>query len=322
MNKNARIYLSGHTGLVGSALYRHLKKNGFAKVLTRSHAELDLRDQAAVNRFFEDVKPEYVILAAARVGGIYANSAYPADFLYDNIMIGTNVIHAAYKTGVHKLLNLGSSCIYPRLAPQPLKEEYLLTGPLESTNRAYAVAKIAAVELCDYYRAQYGCDFISAMPTNVYGPNDNFDLTTSHVLPALIRKFHEAKVTKRDAVEIWGTGSPRREFIYADDLADAIFFLMAHFSAPGPINVGTGLDVTINELATLISQIVEFRGRLVYDDSKSDGTPRKLLDISKLKELGWTAHTQLAEGIRQTYDWFVNHRADIHEANLAAKPHI
>lgn len=318
MNKNARIYLSGHTGLVGSALYRHLKKNGFTNVLTRSHSELDLRDQAAVNRVFEEVKPEYVILAAARVGGIYANSAYPAVFLYDNIMIGTNIINASYKTGVRKLVNLGSSCIYPRLAPQPLKEEYLLTGPLESTNRAYAIAKIAAVELCDYYRAQYGCDFISAMPTNVYGLNDNFDLTTSHVLPALIRKFHEAKVTKRDAVEIWGTGSPRREFIYADDLADAILFLMEHFSAPGPINVGTGLDVTINELATLISQIVEFRGRLVYADSKPDGTPRKLLDISKLRELGWTAHTELSEGIRQTYDWFVKHQSGMHETNLTA----
>lgn len=317
MNKNARIYLAGHTGLVGSALYRYLAGNGFTNVLTHSHAELDLRDQAAVNRFFEDVKPEYVILAAARVGGICANSLYPADFLYDNIMIGTNIIHAAYKTGVRKLVNLGSSCIYPRLAPQPLKEEYLLTGPLESTNRAYAVAKIAAVELCDHYRAQYGCDFISAMPTNVYGPNDNFDLATSHVLPALIRKFHEAKLAMCELVEIWGTGSPRREFIYADDLADAILFLMEHFSAPGPINVGTGVDVTINELATQISQIVGFRGRLVYDRSKPDGTLRKLLDVSKLKTLGWVARTRLSDGIKQTYEWLVKHQSDIHGTNLA-----
>lgn len=304
MNKRARIFLAGHCGLVGSAIRRRLESEGFTNLLLRPHAELDLSDQAAVNNFFEKTRPEYVILAAAKVGGILANSTYPADFIYDNLMIAANVINAARRYGVHKLLNLGSSCIYPRMAPQPLKEDYLLTGPLELTNRAYAIAKIAAIELCDHYRAQYGCDFISAMPTNVYGPNDNFDLSTSHVLPALIRKFHDAKLENRGDVVIWGTGAPRREFIYVEDLAEAILFLMEHFSAPGPINVGTGVDIPISELATLVSRTVGFRGGAVWDLSKPDGTPRKVLDVSRLTKLGWVARTQLSTGIEQTYRWF------------------
>lgn len=307
LNKHVRLFLAGHGGLVGSAIRRHLEAHGFTNVLLRSHAELDLRDQAAVNRFFEEIRPEYVILAAAKVGGILANSTYPADFLYDNLMIGANVIHAAYKFGVRKLLNLGSSCIYPRLAPQPIKEEYLLTGVLEPTNRAYAIAKISTIELCDHYRRQYGCDFISAMPTNLYGPEDNFDLNTSHVLPALIRKFHEAKSTGRETVEIWGSGNPRRELMYVGDLADATLFLLEHFSEPGPINVGTGVDHTIREVAELVANVIGYEGTFVYDNSKPDGTPRKLLDVSRLSKLGWSAHIGLEQGTKMTYGWYCDH---------------
>ena len=307
MDKTARIYLAGHTGLVGSAIHRRLQAGGFTNLLMRGHAELELRDQGAVNRFFEASKPDYVILAAARVGGILANSTQPAEFIYDNLMIDTNVIHAAYRSGVRKLLNLGSSCIYPRLAPQPLKEEYLLSGALEPTNRAYAIAKITAIELCDHYRSQYGCDFISAMPTNLYGPGDNFDLSTSHVLPALIRKFHEARLAGSATVTIWGSGTPRREFLHVDDMADAALFLLEHYSAPGPINVGTGVDMTIRELAELIAQVVGFQGRLQFDASKPDGTPRKFLDVSRLRRLGWSSRISLEEGIRRDYDWYRGH---------------
>jgi len=308
--------VAGHRGLVGSALLRRLTLDGFTNILVRDHAELDLRNQAAVNRFFEETRPEYVILAAAKVGGILANSTWPAEFIYDNLMIEANVIHAAYQCGVRKLLNLSSSCIYPRLAPQPIKEEYLLSGPLESTNRAYAIAKIAAIELCDHYRSQYGCDFISAMPTNLYGPGANSNLATSHVLAALMRKIHEAKLADRNEVELWGTGTPRREFLYVDDLVDAVFFLMEHFSEPGPINVGTGEDLTIRELAELIARVVGFDGRLVYDKSKPDGTPRKLLDVSRTRSLGWSARIGLEEGIRMTYTWYREHSGDAPECGL------
>jgi GDP-L-fucose synthase len=311
MDRTARIYVAGHRGLVGSAILRRLEGDGFEHLLTRTHSELDLRDQAQVNRFFEEHKPEYVILAAARVGGILANSTYPAQFLHDNLMIAANVIHAAHQHGVRKLLNLGSSCIYPKLAPQPLKEEYLLTGPLEPTNRAYAVAKIAAIELCDHYRAQYGADFISAMPTNLYGPGDNFDLEGSHVLPALIRKTVEAKETEAPVVEIWGTGTPLREFLYVDDLADACLFLMDRFSQPGPINVGTGEDISIRDLAMLIREVAGYAGDLTFDRSKPDGTPRKLMDVSKLRAAGWTAKTALREGIERTVKWYLENRASV-----------
>jgi len=281
-----------------------LEADGYTNIITRTSGELDLREQTAVNAFFEAENPEVVILAAAKVGGILANSTYPADFLYDNLAIATNVIHAAYQHGARKLLNLGSSCIYPKLAPQPLKEEYLLTGPLEETNRAYAVAKIAAIELCDAYRAQHGADFISAMPTNLYGPHDNFDLASSHVLPALIRKVHEAKESGAGSVTLWGTGTPRREFLHIDDLAEACLFLIQNVSEPGPINVGTGEDVTISELARLIAEVVGYEGGFEYDASKPDGTPRKLMDVSKLATLGWRAKIGLREGIEQTYAWF------------------
>lgn len=306
-NKDARIYVAGHRGLAGSAIVRKLKNLGYTNLVTRSSRELDLRDQAAVNHFFTTEKPEYVFLAAAKVGGILANSTYPAQFLYDNLMIASNVVEAAYRSGVTKLLNLGSSCIYPKLAPQPLKEDYLLTGPLEPTNRAYAVAKIAAIELCDSYRAQYGCDFISAMPTNLFGPFDNFNLETSHVLPALLRKFHEAKVAGASTTEIWGSGTPKREFLHVDDLADACIFLMQNTSEPGPINVGTGQDISIKDLALLIQEVVGFEGELRFDASKPDGTPRKLLDVARLNELGWSAEIELREGISATYKWFLEH---------------
>jgi len=307
VNKDSRLYLAGHHGLVGSAIHRRLQVEGFTNILVRTHAELDLRDQGAVNHFFGEAKPEYVILAAARVGGILANSTYPADFLYDNLMIGTNIIHSAYRFGVRKLLNLGSSCIYPRLAPQPIKEEYLLTGILESTNRAYAIAKITAIELCDQYRVQYGCNFISAMPTNLYGPGDNFDLQSSHVLPALIRKFHEAKLREHKTVVVWGTGTPRREFLHVVDLAEAAVFLLQNFSGAGPVNVGVGEDITIADLAVLVKRVVGFQGEIVFDPSKPDGTPRKLLDVSKLKKLGWAPRIGLEEGLSMTYAWFKSH---------------
>lgn len=312
MNKSARIFLAGHGGLVGSAIRRRLEADGFSNLVLRTHAELDLRDQSAVNRFFEQIRPEYVILAAAKVGGILANSTYPANFLYDNLMIGANIVHAAYRCGVRKLLNLGSSCIYPRLASQPIKEESLLTGALEPTNRAYAIAKISIIELCDHYRSQYGCNFISPMPTNLYGPEDNFDLNTSHVLPALIRKVHQAKSNGRETVEIWGSGKPRRELMHVDDLADASLFLLEHFSEPGPINVGTGLDHTVREVAELVAKVIGFHGKFAYDVSKPDGTPQKLLDISRLSRLGWSARIGLEEGIRMTYDWYREHSATVH----------
>lgn len=311
MEPNARIYVAGHRGLVGSAIVRRLERDGYRNLLTRSHAELDLQDERAVAAFFEAERPDYVFLAAARVGGIHANNAYPADFLRDNLQIQTNVIDAAYRAGCKKLLFLGSSCIYPKHAPQPIKEEYLLTGPLEPTNEWYAIAKIAGIKMCQAYRRQYGFLAISVMPTNLYGPNDNFDLQTSHVLPALIRKFHEAKESGANSVTVWGTGSPRREFLHVDDLADACLFLMRHYDDDALINVGCGADLEIRELAELIRGIVGFEGRIEYDTSKPDGTPRKLLDISRIRALGWSARIPLDEGIRNTYAWFLRHRADV-----------
>lgn len=308
---DSKIYVAGHNGLVGGALLRNLQTIGYTNLLTRRSAELDLRDQSAVQKFFAQERPAYVFLAAAKVGGIMANSTYPANFIYDNLTIATNVIHAAYQHDTRKLLNLGSSCIYPRLAPQPLKEEYLLTGPLEETNRAYAIAKIAAIELCDHYRAQYGCDFISAMPTNIYGPGDNFDLKSSHVLPALMRKTDDAKQTHAPTVKIWGSGEPLREFLYVDDLADACIFLMKHWSAPGPINVGAGRDISIRDLALLIKDVVGYDGELAFDASKPDGTPRKLMDVSLLAEAGWRAQIGLREGIAKTYDWYSKHHCGV-----------
>lgn len=298
------IYLAGHRGLVGSAILRRLQRDGYTNVITRTSSELDLRDQAATDAFFRDERPEVVILAAAKVGGILANDTYPANFIHDNLRIGLNVICAAHSGGVRKLLNLGSSCIYPKLAPQPLKEEYLLTGPLEETNRAYAVAKIAAIELCDSYRRQYGADFISAMPTNLYGPHDNYDLKSSHVMAALIRKTHEAKQSGAKSVEVWGTGTPKREFLHTDDLADAGMFMLEHVSRPGPINVGTGEDLSIRELAELIRDVVGFEGDLKFDATKPDGTPRKLMDVSLLAGLGWRARIALREGVEDAYRWF------------------
>ena len=309
LRKDSKIYVAGHRGLVGSAILWRLQADGFENLTTKTSQELDLRDQSSTMDFFHDEKPEFVILAAAKVGGILANDTYPADYIVDNIQIATNVISAAHQTGVKKLLNLGSSCIYPRMAPQPLKEEYLLTGPLEETNRAYAVAKIAAIEMCDAYRKQYGDDFISAMPTNLYGPGDNFDLKTSHVLPALIRKFHEAKVAGAPGVELWGSGTPRREFLHSEDLADASLFLLRHVSRPGPINVGVGEDITILELAELIQDVVGFEGEIYLDPTKPDGTPRKLMDVSLLTSLGWKARIGLREGIERTYYWFVQNRS-------------
>ena len=305
LERDAKIYLAGHRGLVGGALLRQLEKQGFTNVVTRTSGELDLRDQSAVNAFFQTEKPVYVLLAAARVGGILANSTYPAQFIYDNLMIAANVIEASHQVGVRKLLNLGSSCIYPKMAPQPLEESALLTGPLEETNRAYAIAKIAAIEICDSYRVQYGDDFISAMPTNLYGPFDNFDLNNSHVLPAMMRKMHEAKIANAPTVEIWGSGTPLREFLHSQDLAQACLFLMENFSAPGPINVGFGEDISIKDLAMLIREVVGFEGELCFDTSKPDGTPRKLMDVSRIHELGWKAQLGLDEGVRQTYMWFL-----------------
>lgn len=287
--------------MVGSALLKRLQEQGFDNFVFRRSKELDLRDQQAVARFFEEERPEYVFLAAAKVGGIMANNTYRAEFLYENLMIQNNVIHQSYKAGVKKLLFLGSSCIYPKLAPQPLKEEYLLTGPLEYTNEPYAIAKIAGIKMCDAYRDQYGCNFISVMPTNLYGPNDNYDLTNSHVLPALLRKFHEAKERGEKEVMVWGTGTPRREFLHADDLADACFFLMRHYNEYGFVNIGVGEDISIAELANLIKEIVEFEGVIVFDKSKPDGTPRKLLDISKLYAMGWKASVSLKKGIEDVY---------------------
>lgn len=316
MNKTKKIYIAGHTGMVGSAILRKLKSEGFENITLRTSKELDLRNQSDVNEFFKNEKPEIVILAAAKVGGILANNTYRAEFIYDNLMIAANVIHASYLNNVEKLIFLGSSCIYPKFAPQPMKEEYLLTGELEPTNEPYAIAKIAGIKLCENYYRQYGCNFYSVMPTNLYGPNDNFDLETSHVLPALIRKFHEVKQRKMNKeqgkVIVWGTGKPRREFLYVDDLADAIFYLMNKIDAKdiyelgiSHLNIGTGEDLTISELAELIKNIVGFDGDIIYDTSKPDGTPRKLLDVTRIHNLGWKHKTSLEEGIKKTYEWYL-----------------
>jgi GDP-L-fucose synthase len=302
---SARIYVAGHRGLVGSAIVRRLKDEGFSKILTATRDELDLRDQAAVGRWFQANRPEYVFLVAGTVGGILANSTRPAEFIYDNLMIHATVVHAAHEQGVRRLLYLGSSCIYPRDCPQPIREEYLLTGLLEPTNEPYAIAKISGIKLCQAYRRQYGSDFISAMPTNLYGPHDNFDLQSSHVLPALIRKFHDAKIAGRDEVVVWGTGAPKREFLHVDDLADACLFLMRNYEDDGHINVGTGEDLSIRQLAEEIRDVVAPGARLVFDADKPDGTPRKLLDVGRLHSLGWRHRIDLAAGIRSTYDWFL-----------------
>lgn len=309
-DKQAKIYIAGHRGMVGSALKRRLQRAGFTNFVERTSAELDLRDQQAVNAFFQAEKPQYVFLAAAKVGGILANNTYRASFIYDNLMIEANVIHAAYEHQVEKLLFLGSSCIYPKMAPQPLKEDYLLTGLLEPTNEPYAIAKIAGIKLCDAYRDQYGCNFISVMPTNLYGPNDNYDLNNSHVLPALIRKFHEAKKNGTKEVLMWGTGSPKREFLHVDDLADASYYLMLNYNEPGLVNIGTGTDISILDLAKTIKDIVGFDGVITYDLTKPDGTPRKLMNVDKLKGFGWTASIDLRAGIQSVYadlkgkDWY------------------
>lgn len=302
MNKDSKIYIAGHRGMVGSAIERKLRKEGFTNIIAKSSKELDLRNQQMVNTFFQEHTPHYVILAAAKVGGIVANNTYRAEFIYDNLMMEANIIHAAYVYGVKKLLFLGSSCIYPKLAPQPLKEDYLLSGYLEQTNQPYAIAKIAGIELCDSYRAQYGCNFISAMPTNLYGPNDNYDLEKSHVLPALLRKFITAKRNNAPFVELWGTGSPRREFLHVDDLADACYFLLQNYNEKGLVNIGWGTDVTILELAQLIKKIVGYEGDLNFDTTKPDGTPQKLMDVTKLKNFGWTASIGLEQGIQMVYD--------------------
>lgn len=305
MKKDSKIYVAGHRGLVGSAIVRNLEERGYTNIICRTHKELDLTRQADVEKFFEEEKPEYVFLAAAKVGGIHANNTRPAEFIYENLMIESNIIHSAYKCGVKKLLFLGSSCIYPKFANQPIKEEYLLTGELEPTNEAYAIAKITGIELCKFYRRQYGCDFISAMPTNLYGINDNFDLETSHVLPALIRKFHEAKLNNQEEVEIWGTGKPLREFMYVDDLADALVHLMLNYSAEIHVNMGTGKDLSIGELAQIVKEVVGYEGKIVNDLSKPDGTPRKLLDVSRLEATGWKYKTELREGIEEVYKWYL-----------------
>ncbi len=301
MKQRSKIYIAGHTGMVGSAIYRRLSKAGYNNLIGRTSAELDLRFQEDVTSFFEQERPEYVFLAAAKVGGILANNQYRAEFLYDNLMIEANIIHASFLTGVKKLLFLGSSCIYPKNAPQPMKEEYLLTGLLEPTNEPYAIAKIAGIKLCENYRSQYGCNFISAMPTNLYGPNDNYDLQGSHVLPALIRKFHGAKKNNEKEVIIWGTGKPLREFMHVDDLADASLFLMENYNESGFVNVGTGDEISILDLAVLVSSIVGFQGELIQDTSKPDGTPRKLMDNSRLTHLGWKSTITLEDGIRKVY---------------------
>ena len=305
MNKDSKIYVAGHNGMVGSAIVRNLKENGYTNIIGKSSKELNLTRQAEVENFFEQEKPDYVLLAAAKVGGIHANNTTPADFIYKNLMIESNIIHAAYKNSVKKLLFLGSSCIYPKMAQQPIKEEYLLTGELEPTNEAYAIAKITGIELCKFYRRQYGCDFISAMPTNLYGVNDNFDLETSHVMPALIRKFHEAKINNNKEVVMWGTGTPKREFLHVDDCADACIHLMNNYSDEMHVNVGTGEDVEIGKLAEIIKNVVGFEGKIVNDLSKPDGTPRKLLDVSKLNGLGWKHGVELELGIAEVYKWYV-----------------
>jgi GDP-L-fucose synthase len=324
MEKDAKIYVAGHRGLVGSAIFRKLKFEGYTNLIARSHQDLDLMRQADVEAFFESERPEYVFLAAAKVGGILANNTYPADFIYSNLMVQSNVIQAAYRSSAKKLLFLGSSCIYPRECPQPMNEEYLLSGKLEPTNEPYSVAKIAGIKMCQSYNRQYGTKFITVMPTNLYGPGDNFDLESSHVLPALIRKFHETKMSDelrvtgdesqwtsdgREAVTVWGTGTPRREFLHVDDLADASLFLMNHYNDSEIVNIGVGRDISIRELAELIKEVVGFRGDIVFDPTKPDGMPRKLLDVSKLKLLGWEASISLREGIKQTYIWYLDNIA-------------
>ena len=301
MQKDSKIYIAGHRGMVGSAIVRLLEKKGYTNIITRTSKELDLRDQLQVRQFFQTEKPQFVILAAAKVGGIQANNIYRADFIYDNIMMEANVIHQAYETKVEKLLFLGSSCIYPKMAPQPLKEDYLLTGTLEATNEPYAIAKIAGIKMCEAYKDQYGCNFISAMPTNLYGPNDNYDLNNSHVLPALLRKFHEAKESGVDTVEVWGSGSPLREFLHVNDLAEACYYLIQNYNEKGFVNIGSGVDLSIKELANLIKEIVGFKGDLKFDSSKPDGTPRKLMDVTKLEKLGWKYSINLKEGITSVY---------------------
>lgn len=307
MEKSSKIYIAGHRGMVGSSILRTLQAQGYTNFVLKTSAELDLRNQQAVAHFFETEKPDYVFLAAAKVGGIVANNTYRADFIYENMMIQSNVIHLSYLNGVKKLLFLGSSCIYPKLAPQPLKEDYLLTGLLEPTNEPYAIAKIAGIKMCDAYRAQYGCNFISVMPTNLYGPNDNYDLNNSHVLPALLRKFITAKYNGDASVSIWGTGSPLREFLHADDLAAACLFLMENYNEAGLVNIGVGEDISILDLAKMVKQIVGFEGEIITDTSKPDGTPRKLMDVSKLTNLGWKASISLEEGIKKVYKEIKDH---------------
>ena len=304
MDKTAKVYIAGHRGMVGSAIYRKLIENGFDNIVTKSSSELDLRSQQVVNDFFQREKPEYVVLAAAKVGGIHANNVYRAEFVYNNLMIEANVIHAAYLSNVKKLLFLGSSCIYPKMAPQPLKEDYLLSGYLERTNQPYAIAKIAGIELCESYRAQYGCNFISAMPTNLYGTNDNYHPENSHVIPSLIRKIYLAKVNNQDSVTIWGSGKPKREFLHVDDLADACLFLLERYNDGGILNIGCGVDISIRELAEIIAFEVGYNGVLVYDETMPDGTPRKLLNIEKIKSMGWSPKVSLIEGIRKTLQEF------------------
>jgi|SRR6218665_503823 len=302
MEKQQKVYVAGHRGMVGSAILRKLKDEGFDNIVVSTSDKLDLRNQQQVAGFFAKEKPDFVFLAAAKVGGIVANNTYRAEFIYENMMIQSNVIHQSYLNGVKKLMFLGSSCIYPKLAPQPLKEEYMLTGPLEDTNEPYAIAKIAGIKMCDAYRAQYGCNFISVMPTNLYGPNDNYDLQKSHVLPALLRKFHEAKLNGDPAVTVWGTGSPLREFLHADDLAEACYYLMQHYNESGLVNIGVGEDISIKDLAGLVKKITGFRGEIVWDTTKPDGTPRKLMDVTKLHSFGWKAKIGLEEGIRHVYE--------------------
>jgi len=311
VEKNSKIYIAGHRGMVGSAIHRKLQKEGYNNIITRSSSELDLRVQNDVEEFFEQEKPEYVFLAAAKVGGIVANNTYRADFLYENLQIQNNIIHSSYLNGVKKLMFLGSSCIYPKLAPQPLKEDYLLTGTLEPTNEPYAIAKIAGIKMCDAYRSQYGCNYISVMPTNLYGYNDNYHPQNSHVLPALIRRFHEAKISNTPEVTIWGTGTPKREFLFADDLAEACYYLMQNYNEEGLVNIGTGEDISIKDLALLIKDIIGYEGEINFDTSKPDGTPRKLMDVSKLHSKGWHYKIELRDGIKLAYEDFLAHQANL-----------
>lgn len=311
MNKNDKIYVAGHLGLVGSAIIRKLTEEDYTNIIFRTKEELDLTDQNKVKQFFQEEKPEYVFLAAAKVGGIMANKNYPAEFIYSNLVVATNVIHASYLYNVKKLIFLGSSCIYPKLAPQPIKEEYLLSSSLEQSNEAYAIAKIAGLKLCQHYNAQYQTNYVAVMPTNLYGPNDNYNLEDSHVLPAMLRKFHEAKINNRQTVTLWGSGQVKREFLYVDDLADALIFLMNNYDEKEIINIGTGIDLTIFELANIIKDITGFKGEIDWDTSKPDGTPRKLLDISKLEDSGWKAKIDLETGIKNTYEWFINNEKNL-----------